>query len=241
MTSSENHFISLAGSDFLWMNIPVTYLPARQLYQEWASTYDDRSNPLIEAESKVLAAIIGDVAGKKVLDLGCGTGRHAVLLAKAGAHVTGVDFSEEMLVVARSNAAGLDVTFLNAELGAVPLEDPFDLVLCSLVLSHVPDLRPAMKEMARLTRPAGKIIITDLRTDYWFKKTKKIRKFGTYVTDGFKHTLSDYRAAVATCGLKQERLTRIYFDNAIVARFWWFFYLKFVAVGYAWEFSKPSA
>lgn len=219
----------------------MTYLPARQLYQEWARTYDGPSNPLIEAESKVLAGIIGDVAGKKILDLGCGTGRESILLAKAGARVTGVDFSEEMLDVARSNAAGLEVTFINAEVGAVPLEEQFDLVLCSLVLSHVPDLLPAMKEMARLTRPGGKIIITDLRTDYWFKKTKKIRKFGTYVTDGFKHTLSDYRAAVATCGLKQVRLTKIYFDDAIVARFWWFFYLKFIAVGYAFELSKPAA
>ena len=219
----------------------MTYLPARQLYQEWAATYDDRSNPLVEAEGKVLAGIIGDVAGKKILDLGCGTGRHAILLAKAGAKVTGVDFSDEMLAVARSNSTGLEITFLNAELGALPLEDPFDLVLCSLVLSHVPDLNPVMKEMARLTRPGGRIIITDLRTDNWLRKTKKIRKFGSYVTDGFKHTLSDYGAAVEAAGLHQERLKRIYFDDAIVARCWWFFYLKYIAVGYAFELSKLSS
>lgn len=219
----------------------MTYLPARQLYQKWARTYDEPSNPLIEAESKALAGLIGDVAGKKILDLGCGTGRHAILLAKAGARVTGADFSDEMLKVARSNGAGLEITFINAELEAVPLEDQFDLVLCSLVLSHVPDLLPAMKEMARLTRPGGRIIITDLRTDHWFRKTRKIRKFGAYVTDGFKHTLPDYRAAVEACGLRQERLNRIYFDDTIVARFWWFFYLKYIAVGYAFELSKPSA
>ncbi|MCF7785809.1 MAG: methyltransferase domain-containing protein [Prosthecobacter sp.] len=219
----------------------MTYLPARKLYQEWAATYDDPSNPLIEAESKVLAGILGEVAGKKVLDLGCGTGRHAILLAKAGAQVTGVDFSDEMLAVARSNSKGLEITFLNAELGAVPLEEPFDLVLCSLVLSHVPDLLPAMKEMSRLTRPGGRIIITDLRTDHWFRKTRKIRKFGNYVTDGFKHTLSDYRTAAAATWLKLECLSRIYFDDAIVARFRWFFYLKYIAVGYAFELTKQPA
>lgn len=201
----------------------MTYLPARQLYQKWASTYDEPSNPLIEAESKVLADIIGDVAGKKILDLGCGTGRHAILLA-----------------VARTNAAGLAIVFINAELHAVPQQDQFDLVLCSLVLSHVPDLRPAMKEMARLVRPGGRIIITDLRTDHWFRKTKKIRKFGTYVTDGYKHTLADYRAAITTSGLALARLGKIYFDDAIVARFPWFFYLKYMAVGYAFELTRPS-
>ncbi len=219
----------------------MTYLSVRRLYQEWATIYDAPTNPLKEAESKVLAGIIGDVTGRKVLDLGCGTGRHAILLARAGALVTGVDFSEEMLAVARKNSAGLGVTYINAELGAVPLEDQFDLVLCSLVLSHVPDLLPVMKEMARLTCPGGKVIITDLRTDHWFRKTKKIRKFGAYTTDGFKHTLPEYRAAAAASGLGLERLSKIYFDNAIVARWWWFFHLKFIAVGYAFEFSKSSA
>ncbi len=219
----------------------MTYLPARQLYQEWAASYDDPTNPLIEAESKVLAGIIGDVAGKKILDLGCGTGRHAILLARAGGLVTGVDFSDEMLAVARSNAEGLGIAFINAELGAVPLEEPFDLVLCSLVLSHVPDLLPAMKEMSRLVRPGGRIIITDLRTDHWLRKTRKIRKFGTYATDGFKHTLSDYRTAAAAAGLKLERLSKIYFDDSIVARCRWYFYLKYFAVGYAFELTQLPA
>lgn len=219
----------------------ITYLPARKLYQKWAATYDDPTNPLIEAEGKVLAGIIGDVAGERVLDMGCGTGRHAILLARAGALVTGVDFSDEMLAAGRKNAAGLEVTFINAELGAVPLQEPFDVVLCSLVLSHVPDLLPAMKEMSRLTRPGGRIIITDLRTDHWFRKAKKIRKFGSYLTDAFKHTLADYRAAAAASSLKLERVTKIYFDDSIVARCWRFFYLKYVAAGYAFELSKPSA
>ncbi len=219
----------------------MTYLPARQLYREWAATYDDPTNPLIEAEGKVLAGIIGDVEGKRVLDLGCGTGRHAILLARAGALVTGVDFSDEMLAVGRENAAGLDVTFINGELGAVPLQEPFDLVLCSLVLSHVPSLLPAMKEMSRLTRPGGRIIITDLRTDHWFRKTKKIRKFGSYLTDAYKHTLVDYQAAFEASSVNLEQLTKIYFDDAIVARRRWFFYLKYIAVGYAFEISKPAA
>lgn len=218
----------------------MTYLPAKKLYQAWAATYDEPSNPLIEAESKMLAGIIGDVAGKKILDLGCGTGRHAILLARAGAIVTGVDFSEEMLAVARTNAAGLNIDIINAEIHAVPLQDQFDLILCSLVLSHLPNLLPAMQEMSRLLRPGGRIIITDLRTDHWFRKARKIRKFGTFVTDGYKHTLADYRTAIASSGLVLERLSRIYFDDAIVARFRWFFYLKYIAVGYAFEITKPS-
>ena len=218
--------------------LEMNYLSVHKLYKAWAASYDETSNPLVEAEGKVMAGIIGVVAGKKVLDLGCGTGRHAIPLAKAGASVTGVDFSDEMLAVARENAAGTDVTFINAELGAVPLEDQFDLILCSLVLSHVSDLLPAMKEIARLTRSGGRIIITDLRTDCGFRKSKKIRIFGNNVTDVFKHTRADYRAAAKALGLKLERLTRIYFDDAIVARFRRFFYLKYIAVGYAFEFSK---
>lgn len=218
-----------------------TYLPAKELYQAWAGTYDGSPNPLIEAESKALAGIIGDVAGKKVLDLGCGTGRYAIHLARSGATVTGVDFSDEMLAIARNNAAGLDITFANAEVHAVPLHDEFDLVLCSLVLSHVADLRPVMQEMARLTRPGGRILITDLNTRHWLRKKKQIRKFGSFATDAFRHTLSDYRSATRAAGLVLTKLAGIRFDDAIVAKFPWFFYLKYIAVAYMFDLRKPAA
>ena len=55
----------------------------RRGYDRWASIYDREANPLIGLEQPVVREALGDVAGLSLLDLGCGTGRHAVWLANA--------------------------------------------------------------------------------------------------------------------------------------------------------------
>src|SRR4051812_34257206 len=77
-------------------------LPTREGYDRWAATYDTDGNPLVALEEPRIDSLLGDVRGLRLLDRGCGTGRHAVRLARAGAHVTAVDFSEQMLAQARA-------------------------------------------------------------------------------------------------------------------------------------------
>jgi malonyl-CoA O-methyltransferase len=70
-------------------------------YDRWAVVYDHDGNPLQGLEEPAVRAAVGDVRGLNILDLGCGTGRHSLWLAAAGATVTAVDFSEGMLAEAR--------------------------------------------------------------------------------------------------------------------------------------------
>jgi ubiquinone/menaquinone biosynthesis C-methylase UbiE len=133
-------------------------------YAEWSKQYDGDPNPLIALEEPVVLALIGDVAGLDVLDAACGTGRYALLLAEAGARVSGLDGSEEMLAHARRKAAARDVALdlRTGDLSALPFEDEsFDLVLSALALCHVPDLSPVMAEFARVLRHGGRLIISD--------------------------------------------------------------------------------
>src|SRR4051812_9922878 len=81
--------------------------PARDLagvrggYDRWAAVYDHDANPLPALEGPVVRGLLGErVRGAAALDLGCGTGRHAVWLAAQGADVTAVDFSDGMLAEA---------------------------------------------------------------------------------------------------------------------------------------------
>src|SRR5206468_11741831 len=78
-------------------------LPAREGYDLWAEVYDSDGNPLIAREERHIGPLIGTVAGPDVADVGCGTGRHALALAKAGARVAALDFSRRMLQVAMHN------------------------------------------------------------------------------------------------------------------------------------------
>ena len=72
----------------------------RDGYDRWAKVYDDDQNPLQGLEGPLVYQACGNVQGLRVLDMGCGTGRHALWLAQAVARVTGIDFSEAMLIKA---------------------------------------------------------------------------------------------------------------------------------------------
>src|SRR5947209_20082351 len=105
-------------------------------YDRWAAVYDHDANPLQGLEEPVVRAAIGDVRGLAALDLGCGTGRHALWLAGSGAAVTAVDFSDGMLAAARLKPGADVVRFLTHDLHQ-PLPfaaGEFDLVVSGLVL-----------------------------------------------------------------------------------------------------------
>jgi ubiquinone/menaquinone biosynthesis C-methylase UbiE len=97
----------------------------------------------------------------QILDAACGTGRHSKWLASRGQAVIGVDALSDMLAKAR---AKLPTTrFEEGDLAALPLPDAsVDAALCALALVHLSDLRPAVAELARVVRPGGRIVISDV-------------------------------------------------------------------------------
>src|SRR5262249_41475340 len=138
----------------------IDQVPTCAGYERWAAIYDDEDNPLIALEEDHLPSILGDVAGLAVADIGCGTGRHAVRLARAGARVTAVDFSEAMLQRARAKPGTEAVAFVCHDLAeTLPLDaGTFDRVLCCLVLDHIADLDRFFRELKRICRPGGQVV-----------------------------------------------------------------------------------
>lgn len=122
-------------------------------------------------EERLLLELIGDVAGRRVLDAGCGDGALACSLALRGAVATGVDADPGMLVAARSRAeaAGVEVAFGEARLEHLPFPDAsFDVVVAVAVLCFVPDAAGALRELARVLRPGGRLVIGELgRWSLW--------------------------------------------------------------------------
>ena len=109
---------------------------------------------LLEDQERVLAMFLGDVSGRRILDLGTGTGRAAIALARRGAMVTGVDASNDMLTVARVRArdAGLAIDFAEGDAQALAFPDrAFEATVCLRLLMHVPDWREAVSELCRVT------------------------------------------------------------------------------------------
>src|SRR5688572_20401946 len=114
-------------------------LPAREGYDRWAAVYDHDANPLPALEGPYVRELLGEVRGLEVLDLGCGTGRHALWLAAAGARVTALDFSEGMLAEALRKPGAEAVHFVVHDLRE-PLPfaaGSFDRVVSGLVLCQL--------------------------------------------------------------------------------------------------------
>jgi SAM-dependent methyltransferase len=102
--------------------------------------------------------VLGEVAGRDVLELGCGAAQWSVVLARAGARVVGLDLSERQLLHARrlTADAGMDVPLLQADAEAVPLAAAsFDVVFCDHGAMNFADPYRTVPEVARVLRPGG--------------------------------------------------------------------------------------
>jgi ubiquinone/menaquinone biosynthesis C-methylase UbiE len=113
--------------------------------------------------SEIVVAMSEPLAGKRVVDLGCGTGNAALLAAGRGAVVTGVDPAARLVEVARKRAAerGLQAEFLAGDAASIPVEDgTAELLLSVFAVIFAPDADLAIAEMARVTAPDGMIRLT---------------------------------------------------------------------------------
>ena len=106
------------------------------------------------------------LAGKQVLDVGCGGGILAESMAVAGARVTGIDLSEKALAVAKlhqiETKAGVEYLMIGAEALARERPASFDLVTCMELLEHVPDPGSMVAACAKLAKPGGLVVFSTI-------------------------------------------------------------------------------
>lgn len=108
-----------------------------------------------------------DLAGNKVLDVGCGGGLLSEGMAKRGARVTGIDMAPAPLAVARlhrhkSGLPEIDYLETSAEQLVMTAAGGFDIVTCMEVIEHVPDPVSLVRACAQLTRPGGRVFFSTL-------------------------------------------------------------------------------
>jgi ubiquinone/menaquinone biosynthesis C-methylase UbiE len=111
-------------------------------------------------------------AGSRALDLGCGTGRHAVLLAGRLGHVDAIDLSAAMIKIACSRRPRPNISYGQADLLETAGAGSYDFVFSAMTLHHVPDLRAALSHIRSLLAPGGRVALADvyvpsLRTPEW--------------------------------------------------------------------------
>ncbi|MCL6555561.1 MAG: bifunctional 2-polyprenyl-6-hydroxyphenol methylase/3-demethylubiquinol 3-O-methyltransferase UbiG [Burkholderiales bacterium] len=150
------------------MNVDHTELEkfAALAHRWWDPNSEFR--PLHEINPLRLDWIAGrvDLAGKKVLDVGCGGGILAEAMAARGAQVTGIDLGEKALKVAKlhllESGRQVDYRHISAEALAEEMPGSFDVVTCMEMLEHVPDPASTVQACAKLVKPGGEVFFSTI-------------------------------------------------------------------------------
>ncbi len=137
------------------------------MFDEVARKYD-RTNAVLSAGNSWLWRLhtvraLAPTAGERILDIAAGTGTSAASIARTGAEVVAVDFSAGMIEVGRQRHP--DIEFVEADAVALPFSaNEFDAVTISFGLRNVKDPRKALKEMFRVLKPGGRIVVCEFST-----------------------------------------------------------------------------
>lgn len=198
-------------------------VPTQQGYDRWAEIYDEEANPLILVEQPQMKRVMGEVRGLSILDVGCGTGRHALALAAEGAQVTGVDFSTGMLEKARGKAGASAIRFIHQDVsGHLPFDAAsFDRVISCLVVDHVRGLAAFFTELHRVVKPEGFVVISVMHPALMLKGVQarfQDPRTGEEVRpESVPNQISDYVMGAATAGFSFAELSEHVVGPDIVA------------------------
>ncbi|RYY14107.1 MAG: class I SAM-dependent methyltransferase [Chitinophagaceae bacterium] len=191
-------------------------MDAKQAYDFWASLYDSNKNNTRDLEAIAFRDMLGSVNFKLCLEVGCGTGKNTSWLADRALHVTGVDFSVEMLAKAREKISSSNVTLVNADVTKdwSFTSSQFDLVSFSLVLEHIDILGPVFLQAAKVLKPGGYLYIGELHPfkQYTGTRARFDTAEGRQLVDCFNHHITDFTRSAGAAGLKVIDMNE-YFDT----------------------------
>ena len=174
-------------------------------YNEWSGIYDSNQNFTRDLDAQVTREILAGQRFQSILELGCGTGKNTVFLARIGEQVHAFDFSEGMIQKAREKVKSDNVRFEIADLtGRWNCGDSaYDLIACNLVLEHIADLSHIFSEAARTLMPGGKFLINELHPFKQYGGTKARFERGADVVevDVFVHHISEFINVAQVHGL----------------------------------------
>lgn len=197
---------TLLRSESIAEIVEVKEMDAVSGYEEISVGYDENAalrNPVTLTEQPVLFDVLGTLPPGRALDAACGTGRWTSWLSSKGHSVVGIDQSKAMLEIARAKVPGAD--FHEGQMDDLPFDDEsFDLVLCTLALTHLPELTEAITQFARVLKPGGRLVTSDVHPFFtslglhaFYRPTPGVHAF----VRNYHHSVSSYVSLLTASGL----------------------------------------
>jgi len=181
-------------------------------YDQWAETYDVVQNQTRDLAGEALRRTDIRIAGRKVVEVGCGTGRNTGWLADQAAELLALDFSAEMLARARGRVNAANVRFAQHDAREPwPVEsNSVDLVVMMLILEHVENLKPVFAEASRVLAAGGEFFLCELHPMRQLTggqaQFSNSRTGERQLVTAFIHDVSDYVNTALSVGFELQRL-----------------------------------
>ncbi len=168
----------------------------KKAYDDWSKIYDQNKNRTRDLDKIATIETLSRYEFKKVLELGCGTGKNTTWLCSQATNILAVDFSENMLLFAKEKVKDEKVTFKTADINKnwSFTSEQFDLITSCLVLEHVENLDFIFKSALQALHSNGLFFICELHPFKQYNGTKARfeTENGVQELDVFMHHITDF-------------------------------------------------
>lgn len=189
----------------------------QEAYDQWSGQYDTNQNKTRDLEALSLRQTLSGLRCKRILEIGCGTGKNTAWLQTITDEILAVDLSDKMLAVAKNKITSEQVQFQQADITQNWdfATGTFDLITFSLVLEHISDLQAVLHKAYRVLEPGGKVYIGELHPFKQYNGTKARfdTEQGIQVVTCFNHHISDFTSSAKQAGFEIELINEYFDDN----------------------------
>ncbi len=168
-------------------------------YDQWAASYDSDENKTRDLDKRVSQQTLRNYDFKTVLEIGCGTGKNTNWLRAHCSYLLAVDFSEEMLAIAKEKIKDPRVRFHQANITQAWefTKGLFDLITCNLILEHIEDVDFVFQQSAYKLHKKGLFFISEYHPfkQYLGKQARFEKNGETVLIPSYTHHVSEFIAA----------------------------------------------
>lgn len=187
-------------------------MSVKKAYKSWSAIYDLNENKTRDLDLLATQTILKPLTFDLAIEIGCGTGKNTVWLAEQTKKLIAIDFSAEMLMVAKNKVKNDCVSFIEAD-----ITQPWNiesnlanLVTFNLVLEHLSDLSLVFSESQRVLKQGGFLFISEIHPMKRF--TGSQAKYNNVLVESYLHHTSDYLKFAEKTGFKLLKLDE-WFDE----------------------------
>ena len=189
-------------------------MDTKEAYNQWAKSYDTVLNKTRDLELAAAKSFLQSANFSRVIEIGCGTGKNTAWIASKAKHLLAVDFSEEMMKMAKRKVKEDHVKFVQADITKSWDFGKATLITCSLVLEHIEKIEFIFSQVAQTLEPGGSFYLCELHPYKQLQASRaRFEHEGKLIElEYFIHHISDFFQSAHEFGLKCNKLQE-WFDE----------------------------